>query len=144
MLQNTYIRSIVLVTYSPIFLVNIFNIYRSHAFLTGQQLSIDTESYRQSVKNQEEKNQSKLLNSNNLALITFFVTIFRDQREREEDIYEVKPSTIVLRKKKNVPRITELIMQQRNKQEGLSSGLGNKHTNGCTTCIRCHRPKMLL
>ena len=71
-------------------------------------------------------------------------TICRDQREREEDIYEVKPSTIVLRKKKNVPRITELIMQQRNKQEGLSSGLGNKHTNGCTTCIRCHRPKMLL
>ena len=29
MLQNTYIRSIVLVTYSPIFLVNIFNIYVS-------------------------------------------------------------------------------------------------------------------
>ena len=81
---------------------------------------------------------------NLLALITLFWTLFRDQREREEDIYEVKPSTIVLRKKKNVPRITELIMQQRNKQEGLSSGLENKHTNGCTTCIRCHRPKMLL
>ena len=68
------------------------------------------------------------------SVTTFSYIASRDQREREEDIYEVKPSTIVLRKKKNVPRITELIMQQR-----------NKHVNGnCTTCIRCHRPKMLL
>ena len=67
------------------------------------------------------------------SVTTFSYIASKDQREKQEDIYEVKPSTIVLRKKKNVPRITELIMQQR-----------NKHANSCTTCIRCHRPKMLM
>lgn len=69
------------------------------------------------------------------SVTTFSYIACRDQREREEDIYEVKPSTMIIRKKPNpkasvVPRITELLMQQ---QKAGSTG----------TCLRCHRPKIL-
>ena len=66
------------------------------------------------------------------SVTTFSYIAARDQREREEDIYEVKPSTITIRKERNVPKIADLLMNQFN----------NHHANH-GTCIRCHRPKML-
>lgn len=75
------------------------------------------------------------------SVTTFSYIASRDQREREEDIYEVKPSTMVIRKKpKVVPRITELLMQQSQNYADHHKSDGGSTTG---TCLRCHRPKIL-
>ena len=66
------------------------------------------------------------------SVTTFSYIASREQREREEDIYEVKPSTITIRKERAVPKIADLLMNQ-----------FNQHHANHGTCIRCHRPKML-
>jgi len=66
------------------------------------------------------------------SVTTFSYIASREQREREEDIYEVKPSTITIRKERTVPKIADLLMNQ-----------FNQHHANHGTCIRCHRPKML-
>ena len=51
-----------------------------------------------------------------MKLISWITKNYRDQREREEGIYEVKPPTLVLRKKKKVPALPEMfILQQPSK-----------------------------
>ena len=91
-------------------------------------------------------------------------TNFRDQREREEGIYEVKPPTLVLRKKKQkVPALPEMfILQQpstkphhgywqmmlQQQQQDLQPQYQQQqqqqsHHWQHKTCIRCHRPKMI-
>ena len=92
------------------------------------------------------------------------ITNFRDQREREEGIYEVKPPTLVLRKKKQkVPALPEMfILQQpstkpyhgywqmmlQQQQQDLQPPYQQQqqqqsHHWQHKTCIRCHRPKMI-
>ena len=92
------------------------------------------------------------------SVTTFSYIPCRDQREREEDIYEVKPPTLVLRKKKKVPPLPEMfILQQTPKfqqqkfwpiippmeqQQQQQQPQQQEHWQ-IKSCIRCHKPKMI-
>ena len=98
-----------------------------------------------------------------LKLISWITKNYRDQREREEGIYEVKPPTLVLRKKKQkVPALPEMFIlqqpstkphhgywqmmlqqqQQQDPQPQYQQQQQSQHWQH-KTCIRCHRPKMI-
>ena len=93
------------------------------------------------------------------SVTTFSYIPCRDQREREEDIYEVKPPTLVLRKKKKVPALPEMFILQQApntlaKQQNYWPILASPEPQQIhdlqkepnwqhKTCIRCHRPKMI-
>jgi hypothetical protein len=63
----------------------------------------------------------------------------RDQREREEDIYEVKPSTMTIKKqKKKTPQHHQNFEMVKPLAMVMTESLLRQKT-----CIRCHRPKMI-
>lgn len=79
---------------------------------------------------------------------TFSYIACREQREREEDIYEMKPDTIVVVRKpsKKVPTLAQTLMEQQYPDFSVPDyniGKDHQRKHSCTTCIRCYKPKIM-